>query len=400
MDEALDAGEASAPSDMLGALDKPLDAFIAGVLSGVMLACGQGSQDGLDDACENGARGRKMARALLVARDEQLLSRAREALGRLREDLGCPICFGVLQSPVGLRCGHSFCRGCCVTWMRATPRRSCPVCRSPTGVETVAMLKENLVLRDLLHKLGLHSKEAVETEVAAAASEEAAHAQGLPHVAVPRQALLREMRSAASSRAVLLGMREMLPEPPTPMTQEARWVGHQARLAMVMHRERARQFDLAQQRELERERERELEQLESELARAVTHGSAALRDAQPLAHERAALRARRARLVLDHTRDTRYVTAPVPPPPPSYPPPPAGPPPASSGGVAHRGVSASGGRYSSLLAEIRNITRRRQRMQPASTRNDEPARISHLSAIVAAARERTSRVGRAEEAPR
>ena len=40
----------------------------------------------------------------------------------------CPICKDITQADVTLRCNHSFCPQCIVSWLR-TGKTSCPVCR-------------------------------------------------------------------------------------------------------------------------------------------------------------------------------------------------------------------------------------------------------------------------------
>lgn len=46
--------------------------------------------------------------------------------------LQCPCCLGILRRPVGLPCGHSFCRGCLMRLMpsAAEMARRCPLCRA------------------------------------------------------------------------------------------------------------------------------------------------------------------------------------------------------------------------------------------------------------------------------
>lgn len=72
------------------------------------------------------------------------------------EDLSCIICQGLLNWPVTLPCGHSFCHRC-LNGLWATQRAgvngrpwSCPTCRE--GPEAKPKLRKNLLLQDLADK--------------------------------------------------------------------------------------------------------------------------------------------------------------------------------------------------------------------------------------------------------
>lgn len=56
-------------------------------------------------------------------------------LARLREELACVVCLGLLRDPLALRCGHALCRPCCRGLIvRSYPRRArCPICRAKFG---------------------------------------------------------------------------------------------------------------------------------------------------------------------------------------------------------------------------------------------------------------------------
>mmetsp|Transcript_18217 Transcript_18217/g.29618 ORF Transcript_18217/g.29618 Transcript_18217/m.29618 type:complete len:405 (-) Transcript_18217:1041-2255(-) len=136
------------------------DAFIAGVLSGVVLGCEAGFLEaGQDcDSTEATERIQQLAQGLLQTATSKLFSSAASALSRLREDLGCSICWGLMQSPVSLQCGHSFCHPCIATWTKSQP--SCPICRSPTL--SYRSYSENVALREMLKRLGKGGSEETE----------------------------------------------------------------------------------------------------------------------------------------------------------------------------------------------------------------------------------------------
>lgn len=72
------------------------------------------------------------------------------------EDLSCIICQGLLDCPVTLPCGHSFCHRCLnglwVTQRAGVDGRpwACPTCRE--GPEAKPKLRKNLLLQDLADK--------------------------------------------------------------------------------------------------------------------------------------------------------------------------------------------------------------------------------------------------------
>ncbi|XP_023595419.1 E3 ubiquitin-protein ligase RNF135 isoform X1 [Trichechus manatus latirostris] len=69
------------------------------------------------------------------------------------DDLGCIICRGLLNSPVTLPCGHSFCSSCLKNlWdaWREKPRWACPTCRECAPQKPP--LRKNTMLQDLADK--------------------------------------------------------------------------------------------------------------------------------------------------------------------------------------------------------------------------------------------------------
>ncbi|XP_023409230.1 E3 ubiquitin-protein ligase RNF135 isoform X2 [Loxodonta africana] len=69
------------------------------------------------------------------------------------DDLGCIICRGLLDCPVTLPCGHSFCSSCLKSlwgsWAEK-PRWACPTCRE--GAPQKPPLRKNTLLQDLADK--------------------------------------------------------------------------------------------------------------------------------------------------------------------------------------------------------------------------------------------------------
>ena len=41
----------------------------------------------------------------------------------------CPICYEIMQAPIILACGHTFCEDCAQEWCGRD--RTCPLCRAP-----------------------------------------------------------------------------------------------------------------------------------------------------------------------------------------------------------------------------------------------------------------------------
>ncbi|XP_070792292.1 tripartite motif-containing protein 10-like [Pituophis catenifer annectens] len=52
------------------------------------------------------------------------------ALGQLGQEAICPLCLDLFEQPMGLSCGHNFCRDCLA---QLPPRFSCPQCRAKVG---------------------------------------------------------------------------------------------------------------------------------------------------------------------------------------------------------------------------------------------------------------------------
>ncbi|KFG61816.1 FHA domain-containing protein [Toxoplasma gondii RUB] len=71
-------------------------------------------------------------------------------LASLRKELTCSICLELLQLPVTINCGHTFCRYC-ISHNKMS-RRSCPLCRQPLSLSSLSI---NTVLANLLTLLGV-----------------------------------------------------------------------------------------------------------------------------------------------------------------------------------------------------------------------------------------------------
>jgi len=60
--------------------------------------------------------------------EKQKSVEARDLYVRIARELRCPICTNVLCCPVGLPCGHTFCKHCCTRCIEASGE--CPLCRT------------------------------------------------------------------------------------------------------------------------------------------------------------------------------------------------------------------------------------------------------------------------------
>uniref|UniRef100_H2LAQ3 Tripartite motif containing 108 n=1 Tax=Oryzias latipes TaxID=8090 RepID=H2LAQ3_ORYLA len=61
------------------------------------------------------------------------------------EDLNCPLCLSLFNSPVVLPCGHSFCSPCITEALGS--QQQCPLCRSAVAAEEAKCLPANLILK-------------------------------------------------------------------------------------------------------------------------------------------------------------------------------------------------------------------------------------------------------------
>ncbi|RVE70224.1 hypothetical protein OJAV_G00062620 [Oryzias javanicus] len=66
------------------------------------------------------------------------------------EDLDCPLCLTLFNSPVVLPCGHSFCSACITEALNA--RQQCPLCSFAVAAEEAKCLPTNLILKSLVEK--------------------------------------------------------------------------------------------------------------------------------------------------------------------------------------------------------------------------------------------------------
>lgn len=67
----------------------------------------------------------------------------------LNENLVCNCCLELLQNPVTLMCGHSFCQLCLADWFLISNNRRCPICRQ----EWYGVPKQNQMLRAIILRL-------------------------------------------------------------------------------------------------------------------------------------------------------------------------------------------------------------------------------------------------------
>ncbi|XP_029456582.1 E3 ubiquitin/ISG15 ligase TRIM25-like isoform X2 [Rhinatrema bivittatum] len=73
-------------------------------------------------------------------------------LGRVREDLECPICMSFLSCPVTLGCGHNFCHRCIARhWEDARRGYQCPLCQATWP--SLPQLSKNTALAALVEKI-------------------------------------------------------------------------------------------------------------------------------------------------------------------------------------------------------------------------------------------------------
>ncbi|XP_059845886.1 E3 ubiquitin-protein ligase TRIM8-like [Hypanus sabinus] len=75
------------------------------------------------------------------------------AVGNLKEELNCSICWNIYTEPVSLSCGHNFCRTCIENnWDKKItgPGYSCPECRAEYAQKPV--LQKNLKLSNIIER--------------------------------------------------------------------------------------------------------------------------------------------------------------------------------------------------------------------------------------------------------
>ncbi|GCB65617.1 hypothetical protein scyTo_0011896 [Scyliorhinus torazame] len=75
------------------------------------------------------------------------------AVGNLKEELNCSICWNIYTEPVSLSCGHNFCRSCIEkNWDKKDtgPGYSCPECRAEYAQKPV--LHKNLKLSNIIER--------------------------------------------------------------------------------------------------------------------------------------------------------------------------------------------------------------------------------------------------------
>ncbi|XP_055499000.1 E3 ubiquitin-protein ligase TRIM8-like isoform X2 [Leucoraja erinacea] len=75
------------------------------------------------------------------------------AVGNLKEELNCSICWNIYTEPVSLSCGHNFCRSCIEkNWDKKDtgPGYSCPECRAEYAQKPI--LHKNLKLSNIIER--------------------------------------------------------------------------------------------------------------------------------------------------------------------------------------------------------------------------------------------------------
>ena len=64
------------------------------------------------------------------------------------ENLTCPICLEIFETPTSVQCGHTFCRGCISTAVET--KAKCPTCQKNL-CEFIP--KKNLIINEIIMKL-------------------------------------------------------------------------------------------------------------------------------------------------------------------------------------------------------------------------------------------------------
>lgn len=67
-----------------------------------------------------------------------------ETVSWMENNLNCPICFCVFETPISLPCGHTFCKGCIRRALEV--KYVCPSCRAPTP-HGIWLSDENIVIK-------------------------------------------------------------------------------------------------------------------------------------------------------------------------------------------------------------------------------------------------------------
>ena len=81
----------------------------------------------------------------------------------LTAEFECAICSELMEAPITLPCGHSFCRGCLRDWVEQSP--VCPHCRAPAPAGVVCDLAVNITLQSAILRIPSFSRKITDLEV-------------------------------------------------------------------------------------------------------------------------------------------------------------------------------------------------------------------------------------------